>query len=74
MNNCVTPSLLLQDDRLGEFKGPIRQVCGDKVADNCKEIWGLNEEGELNGCWRDLGFHGLWYMMGLFNPLCLLES
>ncbi|KAJ6564733.1 FAD/NAD(P)-binding domain-containing protein [Mycena capillaripes] len=25
---------------------------------------GLNAEGEINGAWRDLGVHGLWYMMG----------
>jgi len=29
-----------------------------------KPIWGLNEEGELNGCFRDLGYQGLWYIMG----------
>ena len=36
-------------------------------------------EGELNGCWRDLGIPGLWYMMGrsfyfsaslMLMPLC----
>jgi hypothetical protein len=59
---------------LGELKGPVRQVCGDEIADKCKQIWGLNEEGEINGCWRDLGFPGLWYMMGMYLIFCASEE
>jgi len=51
---------------LGDPREQIRKVCGDEVADKCKAIWGLDEEGELNGVWRDLGVPGLWYMMGEF--------
>jgi len=58
---------------LGEIKGPIRQVCGDLIADACKPVWGLDEEGELRGCYRDLGFHGLWYMTGNL-ALCRFHS
>ncbi|KAF8651407.1 hypothetical protein AX16_004800 [Volvariella volvacea WC 439] len=49
---------------LGDARETIRSICGDTVADQCDPIWGLNEEGELNGCWRDIGFKGLWYMVG----------
>ncbi|KIK03022.1 hypothetical protein K443DRAFT_677178 [Laccaria amethystina LaAM-08-1] len=42
----------------------IRRICGDGVADKCKPLWGMDEEGEINGCWKDLGVPGLWYIMG----------
>ncbi|KAF5389572.1 hypothetical protein D9757_004106 [Collybiopsis confluens] len=42
----------------------IRKVCGDEVADKCSRIWGLNEEGETYGCWKDLNVPGLWYALG----------
>ncbi|KAF8813451.1 hypothetical protein BYT27DRAFT_7180991 [Phlegmacium glaucopus] len=44
----------------------IRQACGDEVAEKMKPIWGLDEEGELKGCFRDLGYQGLWYILGNF--------
>ena len=43
----------------------IRRICGDEVADKCKPLWGMDEEGEINGCWKDLGIPGLWYIMGM---------
>lgn len=49
---------------LGDAQAHIRRVCGDALVKECKPIWGLNKEGELNGVWRDLGVKGLWYMMG----------
>ncbi|KAF7355516.1 hypothetical protein MSAN_01468600 [Mycena sanguinolenta] len=49
---------------VGDVRDNIRKVCGDTLTDKCKVIWGLDEEGEINGCWRDLGIPGLWYMMG----------
>ncbi|KAJ6539575.1 hypothetical protein B0H19DRAFT_1213485 [Mycena capillaripes] len=49
---------------VGDVRDNIRKVCGDQIADTCKPIWGLDEDGEIQGCWRDLGLPGLWYMMG----------
>ncbi|KAF8150950.1 hypothetical protein B0H34DRAFT_730728 [Crassisporium funariophilum] len=49
---------------LSDSRGGIRKVFGDEVAERTKPVWGLNEEGEINGCWRDLGVEGMWYMMG----------
>ncbi|KAJ7648037.1 hypothetical protein FB45DRAFT_895095, partial [Roridomyces roridus] len=49
---------------LGDPRVSIRRVCGDVVADQCKPLWGLNEEGEINGIYRDVGIPGLWYMAG----------
>ena len=50
--------------RLSDAREGVRKVCGDEVADKIKPLWGLNEEGEINGCYGDLGCHGLWYIMG----------
>ncbi|KAJ7662439.1 hypothetical protein B0H17DRAFT_1093497 [Mycena rosella] len=33
------------------------------ARNTCKQIWGLDEEGEIHGSWRDIGVPGLWYMM-----------
>jgi len=49
----------LSDSRKG-----LSNVFGDEVAEKMKPLWGLNEEGEINGCYRDLGYQGLWYIMG----------
>ncbi|KAJ7648501.1 hypothetical protein B0H17DRAFT_1103099 [Mycena rosella] len=49
---------------VGDARENIRKVCGDELADKCKPIWGLDEEGEIKGAWRDLGIPRLWYMMG----------
>ncbi|THV01378.1 FAD/NAD(P)-binding domain-containing protein [Dendrothele bispora CBS 962.96] len=48
----------------GDFNNIIRKLCDQDVAKTCKPIWGLDEEGELRGCWRDLGVPGLWFMTG----------
>ena len=38
------------------------------MADECKQIWGLDKEGEINGLWRGMGVRGLWYTMGELPP------
>ncbi|TYJ56347.1 hypothetical protein B9479_002895 [Cryptococcus floricola] len=43
----------------------IRRTLGDQVADRCKPVWGMDEEGELNGAWRaDPGVPNLWIVVG----------
>ncbi|KAJ7292438.1 hypothetical protein C8J57DRAFT_1265861 [Mycena rebaudengoi] len=49
---------------LGDVRNIVRKVCGDAIGDACKRILGLDAEGEVYGVWRDVGVHGLWYMMG----------
>jgi len=51
---------------LNDTRYTVRQICGDEVAEKMKPLWGLNEEGEFNGCYRNLGYDGLWYSMGNF--------
>ena len=60
--------------RLSDTREGVRKVCGDEVADKIKPLWGLDEEGEINGCYRDLGFQGLWYIMGEFESWAELNK
>ncbi|KXN92801.1 putative indole-3-pyruvate monooxygenase YUCCA4 [Leucoagaricus sp. SymC.cos] len=48
----------------GDLRSPIYSICGRDVGNRCKPIWGLDSEGEIQGCWRDLGVPRLWYMTG----------
>jgi hypothetical protein len=41
----------------------MKKIIGDDVE--CKPVWGLDEEGEICGVWRDLGIPNLWAMMGM---------
>ena len=50
--------------RFGEIRDNIERICGKDVRSRCPPIWGLNDEGELSGTWREIGTPGLWYMMG----------
>ena len=42
----------------------IRQIFEDNVSERIPPVWGLNQEGEINGCFRELGTPGLWNIMG----------
>ncbi|KAJ6458695.1 hypothetical protein DFH09DRAFT_1199203 [Mycena vulgaris] len=51
----------------GNLSDPIRSICGKEIAEKCAPIWGLDNEGEINGCWRHIGVNNLWYMTGSFQ-------
>ncbi|KAH7878743.1 uncharacterized protein C8R40DRAFT_1091012 [Lentinula edodes] len=48
----------------GDARNLIRKICGDDVATKCSPVWGLTDEGEIRGSWKDMGIPGLWYAMG----------
>ncbi|BFZ59121.1 hypothetical protein YB2330_000123 [Saitoella coloradoensis] len=50
-----------------------RRLLGDKVADRCNEVWGMDEEGELKTMWRSSG-HPRFYFMGGNLALCRFFS
>lgn len=41
-----------------------QQIFGNEVADQCSDVWGLNEEGEFRCIWQKTGHPGLWFMGG----------
>ncbi|KAJ7354344.1 hypothetical protein DFH08DRAFT_1077080 [Mycena albidolilacea] len=66
----ISPSLcvlLIPQYSAADLRDPIRAICGSEVADKCGPIWGLDSEGEINGCWRYPGVQNLWYMTGSFQ-------
>ncbi|OWZ42561.1 flavin-containing monooxygenase [Cryptococcus neoformans Tu259-1] len=51
----------------------VRQTLGDKIADQCGPIWGVDEEGEMKSAWKECGVPNLWLMIG-YLPLTRYHS
>ncbi|KAL4775076.1 hypothetical protein BDW60DRAFT_226712 [Aspergillus nidulans var. acristatus] len=51
----------------------VRKTLGGKIADRLRDVWDLDEEGELNSMWRPSGHPGFWYMGGNL-ALCRIYS
>ncbi|KDQ62745.1 hypothetical protein JAAARDRAFT_76447 [Jaapia argillacea MUCL 33604] len=43
-----------------------KELFGDSIISQTKEVWGLDHEGEINGSYRPTGHSGLWYAAGDF--------
>lgn len=41
-----------------------RKIFGDELADECKDVWGFDEEGEMRTMWRKTGHPGFWFFGG----------
>ncbi|CAK7229582.1 hypothetical protein SBRCBS47491_007296 [Sporothrix bragantina] len=41
-----------------------RVLFGDKLADQTRDVWGFDQEGEFRTMWRGSGQPGYWYMGG----------
>lgn len=50
----------------GDPRDPIRQILGPQVGQKLPQIWGLTEEGEIPGCWKELNLNNVWLIMGNF--------
>ncbi|KAL4893491.1 hypothetical protein BDV59DRAFT_207605 [Aspergillus ambiguus] len=42
----------------------VRATLGDKIANQCGPIWGIDEEGEFKTAYRETGVPNLWIMVG----------
>ncbi|KAK2604480.1 hypothetical protein N8I77_007407 [Diaporthe amygdali] len=42
----------------------VRSTLGNKIADQCGPIWGIDEEGEFKTAYRESGVPNLWLMVG----------
>ncbi|KAI9372500.1 hypothetical protein BJX61DRAFT_533927 [Aspergillus egyptiacus] len=51
----------------------VRKTLGDRIADRLRDVWDLDEEGEVNAMWRPSGHPGFWYMGGNL-ALCRIYS
>lgn len=48
----------------GDPRGPIRDIVGPEVGKKLTPVWGIDDEGELRSCWKEIGVENLWLMMG----------
>ena len=46
------------------MRGTARTIFGDEIADNIRDVWGFDEEGELRTMWRRTGHPGFWFFGG----------
>jgi hypothetical protein len=46
------------------MRGTARKIFGDELADSVKNVWGLDEEGEIRTLWRRTGHPGFWFFGG----------
>lgn len=50
----------------GDPRNPIRDIVGPEVGKKLTPVWGIDDEGELRSCWKEIGVENLWLMMGNF--------
>ncbi|THH13751.1 hypothetical protein EW146_g6505 [Bondarzewia mesenterica] len=50
----------------GDARNLAHELCGPEVADKLGDTWGIDEEGELHGAWRDSGHPQLFFAQGNF--------
>lgn len=48
----------------GDGREPIRELVGEEIGKKLTPIWGLNDEGEIRSCWKEMGVDNMWLMMG----------
>ncbi|KAJ4358681.1 uncharacterized protein N0V89_003265 [Didymosphaeria variabile] len=51
----------------------VEAAFGKAEAERCKDVWDLDEEGEINAMWRPTGHPGLWFLGGNL-ALCRIMS
>ncbi|KIJ33013.1 hypothetical protein M422DRAFT_70464 [Sphaerobolus stellatus SS14] len=58
---------------LGDYRDAAKELLGDELANKMRSVWGLDDEGELKGMWRNTGLPNL-YVMGGNLALCRFHS
>jgi len=49
---------------LGDYRDGFRKLLSEELGGKLKPMWGLDDDGEPRGAWRDIGVDRLWCMMG----------
>lgn len=55
------------------MKTSVEKALGAAEASRCKDVWDLDDEGEVNAMWRPSGHPGLWFFGGSL-ALCRIYS
>ncbi|KAH7907304.1 hypothetical protein BJ138DRAFT_1214828 [Hygrophoropsis aurantiaca] len=48
----------------GDPRDSMREVCSPEVAAKVGQVWGVDDEGQVPGVWRNCGHEGLWFGIG----------
>ncbi|KZT03173.1 FAD/NAD-P-binding domain-containing protein [Laetiporus sulphureus 93-53] len=52
----------------------LKQIFGEEIIGSTGPLWGLDDEGEIRGCYRPTGHPGLWYGAGEFTTVRFLSK
>ncbi|KAJ9242476.1 hypothetical protein DTO207G8_194 [Paecilomyces variotii] len=69
----LTADIVVLATGYDNMRTSVHKILGPKVAERCKDVWDLDEEGELNAMWRPSGHPNFWYMGGNL-ALCRVYS
>ena len=53
--------------RFIDTRSALDKLMGEAVTSKISPIWGLTDEGELRGVWKDCGVPNFYYMLGIFS-------
>lgn len=65
--NVLNPDAVVFCTGFTGFKDSVSEILGEEYAVNLKPIWGLDEEAELRGVFRDCGVPNCYFMVGALN-------
>jgi len=63
-NSTLDVDLVIFATGLGDYRDGFRKILGEELGSKVKQIWGMDDDGEARGAWRDVGVDNLWCMMG----------
>ena len=67
----IDADVLLFATGLGDRTTPVRKILGPELSTNLSPMWGLDEEGEHCGTWKELGIENCWGMLGAWRSRVL---
>lgn len=70
----VAADVVLFATGYGDPRSSICNLLDDEVGITVAPIWGLDNEGEVRGVWKEIGVPNLWAMMGNSMILCCFSS
>ncbi|KAK9321574.1 hypothetical protein V1517DRAFT_326035 [Lipomyces orientalis] len=71
--NVLTPDVVIFATGVTGFKESLAETLGNDYVKLLKPVWGLDEENELNSCFRDCGIPRVYFMVGAL-PLARFNS
>ncbi|KAK7207672.1 hypothetical protein BZA70DRAFT_271905 [Myxozyma melibiosi] len=71
--SSMAPEVVILATGVTGFRESVAETLGEKATKSLKEVWGIDDEAELNSCFRDCGIPRVYFMMGAL-PLARFNS